>query len=399
MVEESKSSNGQGPKPIDAQTANMIKSAKSAAQNGQAMIDELRAKIAGFHQSWNDVNKTFLKKIFGGFKEPEEYQNRPEQLTPEEAAQRLIGKKKITILTGAGISLASGVPTFRCKDGHWANEKAYGGETDRRVLATKQFFAKNPMASWERYHDFYKLMVGKSPNVGHQAVTRFLEHCFQSSNETDAILITQNVDNLHAIDVKNSAILSQAVDPRYVDSDLTNQAWTPFVYELHGNGYYMHCNNEESECSRKIIPAPTLEQLDDAFNAAAEKELTLANGLKQNFCFLPHCESCGSPMKPNVMYFDESYSEHYYRTQTIQRFVNETDCMIVIGTALETSKAKALVVDTLAAEIPIIEINMESAINRGNNLQILGKAEETLPAFFDAYFALVGENSSNAHYQ
>ena len=79
----------------------------------------------------------------------------------------------------------------------------------------------------------------------------------------------------------------------------------------------MHCNNEESECSRRILPAPTLPQLDDAYNAAAEKELTLADGAKQNFCLVPHCESCGAPMKLNVMYFDESYSEHYYRTQTI----------------------------------------------------------------------------------
>ena len=46
------------------------------------------------------------------------------------------------------------------------------------------------MASWERYHDFYKLMDGKQVNAGHRAVTKFLEHCYQSGKKTDAILVT-----------------------------------------------------------------------------------------------------------------------------------------------------------------------------------------------------------------
>lgn len=56
---------------------------------------------------------------------------------------------------------------------------------------------------------------------------------------------------------------------------------------------------------------------------------------------------------------------------------------------METNKAKRLVVDALAAEIPVIELNMESAIERGNNIQVLGKAEETIPALFEAYYALL----------
>ena len=102
----------------------------------------------------------------------------------------MFGKKNITIITGAGISIASGIPTFRCKNGLWAGEKAYAGEYDRHKLATMEFFKKNPMASWERYHDFYKLMEDKEVNVGHQAITQFLEHCYQSGEATDAILVT-----------------------------------------------------------------------------------------------------------------------------------------------------------------------------------------------------------------
>lgn len=52
--------------------------------------------------------------------------------------------------------------------------------------------------------------------------------------------------------------------------------------------------------------------------------------------------------------------------------------------------AKRLVIETLDREdVPIIEINMETSIDRGNNFKVLGKAEETIPALFEAYYALL----------
>ena len=57
------------------------------------------------------TNLTYL--LGGGFKEPQSYEYEPQQVTAEEAAEYLIGRKKVTIMTGAGISAASGIPTFR----------------------------------------------------------------------------------------------------------------------------------------------------------------------------------------------------------------------------------------------------------------------------------------------
>lgn len=74
-------------------------------------------------------------------------------------------------------------------------------------------------------------------------------------------------------------------------------------------------------------------------------------------------------MKPHSMFFDESYSEHYYRKDTVQRFVDsECDVLIVVGTALATNMAKRIVSNMLNEEKPVIEVNMESAIERGNNI-------------------------------
>ena len=113
---------------------------------------------------------------------------------------------------------------------------------------------------------------------------------------------------------------------------------------MHGNGFYMHCSDEDKDCSLKIMKAPTLQEFDAAYNAAEEKEFVNEEGNQQNFCMVPMCQVCGAPMKPNVMYFDETYSEHYYRSETIQAWFKQIDCMIVIGTQLATQMAKRLVI-------------------------------------------------------
>lgn len=85
-------------------------------------------------------------------------------------------------MTGAGVSVASGVPTYRNSDGFWLGEKRYADETELKEICTYEFFNKNPMATWELYCDFYKLMADKQVNDGHRAINRFMEHCVQSGN-------------------------------------------------------------------------------------------------------------------------------------------------------------------------------------------------------------------------
>ena len=110
-------------------------------------------------------------------------------------------------------------------------------------------------------------------------------------------------------------------------SENTDVAFTPHVYEIHGSVLYMHCEAEEEEHSSKFFKAPSL--------ADAEKftEESKSDDVSEQ-TLVPKCEVCGKNMKPHSMFFDESYSERYYRYETVQGFVKDADCLIVVGTAL-----------------------------------------------------------------
>lgn len=97
---------------------------------------------------------------------------------------RLEGARRVVVLTGAGVSAESGVPTFRGKGGLW---KRYKPEE----LANPSAFIRNPELVWEWYSYRRKLIVGIKPNSGHYALAE-LEGMFPHF-----ALITQNIDGLH----------------------------------------------------------------------------------------------------------------------------------------------------------------------------------------------------------
>ena len=101
-------------------------------------------------------------------------------------------------------------------------------------------------------------------------------------------------------------------------------------------------------------------------------------------------------MKPHAMFFDESYNEHYYRHETTKKIeFNETDCLIVIGTALATSGARTFVFNTLRKnDIPVIEFNLEPQCDVGFSLQVTEKCETALNNFFNEFYKLSATNTA-----
>jgi NAD-dependent deacetylase len=103
-----------------------------------------------------------------------------------QSLDKIIKAQRIAVLTGAGISAASGIPTFRGKDGLWKN---YNPED----LATSRAFLENPQLVWEWYSWRRNLIKKVKPNAAHYALVE-LEKYF-----SDVSIITQNVDNLHIL--------------------------------------------------------------------------------------------------------------------------------------------------------------------------------------------------------
>lgn len=97
--------------------------------------------------------------------------------------QRLHAARRVSVLTGAGVSAGSGVPTFRGTGGLWRNRQA-------QQLATPEAFRQDPALVWEWYAWRRQLIVGCQPNPAHQTIARW-------SERPGFTLVTQNVDGLH----------------------------------------------------------------------------------------------------------------------------------------------------------------------------------------------------------
>ena len=102
------------------------------------------------------------------------------------ARERIAGAQSLTVLTGAGISADSGVPTFRGADGLWRNYRAEN-------LATPEAFERDPRLVWEWYNWRREVLATKKPNEAHSALARMEERTEHFH------LITQNVDGLHRL--------------------------------------------------------------------------------------------------------------------------------------------------------------------------------------------------------
>ena len=225
---------------------------------------------------------------------------------------------------------------------------------------------------WQWHFDFIELSEKCKPNAGHHALLKFQEFCVQNAAKAKCHMITQNIDDYDAQLIRKSKILV----PEKIKDDEGSEtyAFTPYLIEMHGNVKYMHCSNETEDCSNKFYLAPTLEEVNDRTN------------------HVPKCPECQFPMKPHAMFFDESYNEHYYRHETTKMIENnETDCLIVIGTALATSGARTFVFNTLRKnDIPVIEFNLDPQCDVGYSLQVTEKCETALNNFFNEFYKLSG---------
>jgi len=127
----------------------------------------------------------------------------------------------IVVLTGAGMSAESGVPTFRGRDGFWEKESV-------EDLATPEGFARDPARVWRWYDDRRRQIAACIPNAGHRA----LAAC--TARHADVAVVTQNIDDLHGT------------------------AGSRRVIELHGNIFRVRCARDGTVTEDRRLPLPVI---------------------------------------------------------------------------------------------------------------------------------------------
>lgn len=218
-------------------------------------------------------------------------------------------------VTGAGISLASGIPTFRGEDPDavWSKDVLEKGTVD--------FFHKHPDQSWAWYLKRFDKARGAQPNQGHMAISK-IESMFPNTK-----VVTQNVDGLHA------------------------QAGTKNLVEIHGSARKIRCSNAR-HCK----------------NAAPQGFLPWEDKLLKEFRAnpsmdtLPTCPTCGSVLRAHVLWFDETYLDHEdYQYDKAVHWASKATVVVYVGTSFSvgiTSTMLQKAAESEAQEV-IIDPNME----------------------------------------
>ena len=193
--------------------------------------------------------------------------------------------QRVGFLTGAGISVASGIPTFRGNDpgAVWANDVMEKG--------TRRYFERDPVGSWTWYLGRFDKVWQVGPNAAHHACRALEERC-------GIWLVTQNIDGLH------------------------QAAGSTDCIAIHGSAHAVRCSRVGCEhgAPRGTLAWPT--EAFDAFRADPSEAR------------LPTCPSCGALLRAHVLWFDETYGEHEgYGFRRFQEELPTITTLVFVGTS------------------------------------------------------------------
>lgn len=256
------------------------------------------------------------------------------------ARDLLARAKSVVVLTGAGISAESGVPTFRGEGGLWKSFRADD-------LATPQAFARDPRLVWEWYAWRRSEVSRCLPNAGHLALASFaLERAAATgasggdASTASVTLVTQNVDGLHERAARDAAGTS---DPA-----------PALPLALHGSLFRDRC----SRCGRAT---PALATVDTSSVDA-----------------LPRCQRCGALMRPAVVWFGEALEAGV----VARAFgaARTAEACLVVGTSSLVYPAASLPIATLEHGGSVVEVNPEATpLSDLAAVSVMQKAGDALP--------------------
>jgi NAD-dependent deacetylase len=249
-----------------------------------------------------------------------------------------LGTGSLAVVTGAGISKASGIPTFRGTD-----PEAIWRQSDV-ALATFEYFRRDPVGQWQWYLKRFESVAAARPNAAHRALVEL--EAWHLRRGGSFHLVTQNIDTLH------------------------EAAGSRMMIKIHGTSDRVRCS--KVGCS-KGSPRGSLAAKEVFF------EDFVACPCKQN---LPTCPECGSILRAHVLFFDEYYGDHRdYRFAEAEQIAHSADLMIFIGTSFSVGITDIFLRAGILKRIPVFSIDPGGRLSTPwPDLTVLpSAAEELLP--------------------
>jgi NAD-dependent deacetylase len=201
-----------------------------------------------------------------------------------------ISKVRVLVITGAGVSAESGIPTFRGKDGYWRN-------LDPAKLATSEAFTRDPKLVWDWYAERRQRIRSAQPNAAHEAITKLAQYA------DEFLLVTQNVDDLHA----RAGVAKEK------------------MVQIHGDIFVTRCSRcafvDSGRGGSPEPPAP------DAIYPHSTRLRSIAPTLG-NDIDVPKCPRCDGLVRPGVVWFGEQLP--WNELQRIENYFDRGSCDLVI---------------------------------------------------------------------
>jgi NAD-dependent deacetylase len=249
----------------------------------------------------------------------------------------LAGAQRILVLTGAGVSAESGVPTFRGADGLWRDFRP-------EELATPSAFARDARLVWEWYEWRRRRVRECRPNAAHLALASLA-----LAPRARARIVTQNVDGLHAVAAREAAATRGAP---------ASAADAAAPLELHGSLFRVRC----TACG---IRRPHVDPID-----ASSRES------------LPRCDRCGALLRPDVVWFGEPLDDGVL-AEALTRARTANVCLVV-GTSAVVQPAASLAMVTKRCGGSLIEVNPEATpLTPFADVSLRAMAAEAVPRIVD----------------
>jgi len=233
------------------------------------------------------------------------------------AAKMIIEANKIVALTGAGISVESGIPDFRGPSGLW---EKYNPE-----IASISFFQKNPEEFWKLSLEIWKVLNRAKPNPAHKALAKL-----EKMGKLQCV-ITQNIDGLH------------------------QKAGSKKVLEIHGSANWLICTS----CRARHPSEMVVKQLKSGMT-------------------IPLCNLCGGLLRPDAVLFGDMLPQDVFNEAVNE--ASKSDLMLIVGSSLVVFPAAQLPSIAKKNGAKIILINLEKTwFDDKADIVIRGKAGDILP--------------------